>query len=205
MERINVKVVRFNNVYFPAGCMKDICCPVVVNGTLWMTPVLDTVSGEVVDHVYTKKVNNTPPQTDSMPIIRLTDSCGNKADVLIADNESANKVTDACALCCDDTPAVFNAAIKAPVMEIKLCADATGAKKMNVAYKTPTPIVVAATFNGAAPSPAALANYASAAAFVTWVGTNWGAYITGIVNDATNKIFTITFHSSVNTAGIKIS
>lgn len=202
---LTIKAIQFNGVTFPNGCQKDICCPIKVNGTLWRTPVLDTSSGEVIDYSYTKKTNNTPPQADSMAIVRFTDSCGNRVDALIADNETAAVITDACAICCGDTPPSFTTAIKAPIQEVKLCADSTGAKKLAVAYKASGALVMAATFNSAAPSPAVLGSYANAGALVTWVLANWGAYVTACTNDATNRIITFTLHSSVNTTGIVLT
>ena len=94
--------------------------------------------------------------------------------------------------------------MRATIIEVQPCSNAAGERIISIPYPTATPLVVAATFNQAAASPAPTASYASGAAFAAWATSNWSAYGTWS-NDATNKV--ITFKAAVATlsAGIKIT
>lgn len=202
-KKILVPVRKFNHVIFPAACQREICCDFTLVKQVWSTPVINA-SGVVFSYneIAAGATATGKPTTDSVKIAKIN-SCGNVVEVVLADTEDVNSLKTACDVCCGDPAVVFSATIPAVRTEDTPCVNSAGNRVESIPYRDGATLVVAATFNQVAATPVPSANYASGAAFVAWANTNWSAY--GVwVDDATNKIVTLTLATAVNSVGITI-
>ena len=203
-KKISVPVRKFNHVVFAVACKREICCDFKLVKQVWSTPVINA-SGVVVSYnEITAGADATgKPTTDSVKIAKVQ-SCGDIVEVVLADTEDVSSLKAACNICCGDPEVVFAATIPAVISEVTPCVNASGNRVVSIPYRDGNALVLAGTFNQVAGTPSPSANYASGAAIATWATTNWSAYGTW-VDDATNKVLTLTLATGVNSAGVTIS
>lgn len=200
-KKITVKVTKFNNVEFPTGCQKDICCDMVIEGDYWKTPVLDK-KGLLNGYTYSS-ATLSKPTPDSYKVVKLN-SQGYQVEAVIADGQTSAILKEACAVCCGDTPIEFTATIPAPIIEIWPCENSAAKRLVSIPFPSTTPLTLVATFGMVAATPAPSTTFANPAALKTWVSANWGAYGT-FTHDTVNQILTLELASGVNSAGISIT
>jgi len=202
-QKIKVMVVKFNQLEYAGGCLKEICCPFQVVGTYWRSPELST-GGEVIGHYYTP-ASEAKPGTDSVKIVKIH-SCGDNVEVAINDADTDQVLKDACDLCCGDAPVDFSSVtVPEPIQEVRPCEDENGDRKIAVSYPSVNAnLNLAGTFDGVDGTPAPSNPTGTAAQIKTWANANWSAYGSWDV-DATNKMVVLTLDPSVTSAGFTIT
>lgn len=207
MDKIQVKVSMWNQIKYPEGCTKEICCGsgLQIRETYWKQPLI-SIDGVLLGYTKitpTATDGSDKPSTDSYKVVKVI-SCGNTVEVVVADDETAQKIIDACNACCGDAPIAFDHTIPAAILEYQPCEDANGDRKIAVVYPDGGVLNVSGTFEGVAMSPAPTNPYASGAAIKTAWDANWTAYGT-MVHDVTNKTLVITLAVGVDSGMLTIT
>lgn len=178
-EIIKIKIIRKDAFLFAEApqWVEIPCTGAKLVDIVWMRPLVK--DGIVVEYQTIIDTAANKPTPDSIRI-GVIDTGGNRYYAVLADNATDSVFTNACNACCGSTPTLADVAIFPPIVQDCPCADASG----NYIWDWPLPynpntlaMLIGGTFDGAAATPAYTSTgFANAAALLTWVQANWGAY-----------------------------
>lgn len=155
------------------------CVDLTFRGEEWCVPQVQ--DGRLLG--YARTISASKPSPDSVKALRVCTVKGDEYLILVSDSDTQALLVTNCNDCCGPTPILPAVTVPAPIIEDKICPDASG----NYTFIFPVPqnpntlkYLIPhgnASFNGQYATPdLSGAGYSSVSALVTALNTNWSAY-----------------------------